>query len=85
MKSTYSPANGHLAIDDLDRWFFKRPDGQAVPSCEYRLEDMLDDEIDANEPALNMHPSAEGFPAMPLFVAERSPPVYLVENSDCLH
>jgi hypothetical protein len=38
--------------DYQDRWFFKRPDGRAVPSCGYRLEDMLDDDV---------HPSAEGW------------------------
>jgi hypothetical protein len=38
--------------DYQDRWFFKRPDGRAVPSCGYRPEDMLDDDV---------HPSAEGW------------------------
>ncbi len=74
-----------IAKDYLDRWYFKRPDGQAVPRCGYRLEDMLDDDIDANGAALQINPSAEGFPALPLFVAERSPPAYLTENSGCLH
>jgi hypothetical protein len=37
--------------DYQDRWFFKRPDGRAVPSCGYRPEDLLDDDV---------HPSAEG-------------------------
>jgi hypothetical protein len=35
-----------------DRWFFQRPDGRAVPSCGYRPEDLLDDDV---------HPSAEGW------------------------
>jgi hypothetical protein len=38
--------------DYRDRWFFKRPDGRAVPSCGYRPEDMLDEDV---------HPSAEGW------------------------
>ncbi len=91
-----------IAKDYLDRWYFKRPDGQAVPHCGYRLEDTLDDDMDANGAALNMHPSAEGqsvlprnpdlyrknpivanpsaegLPALPLIVAERSPPAYLM-------
>jgi hypothetical protein len=70
-----------IAKDYLDRWYFKRPDGQAVPHCGYRLEDILDDDIDANGAALNMNPSAEGLPALlhkspPWSVAERSPPAY---------
>jgi hypothetical protein len=38
--------------DYQDRWFFKRPDGRAVPSCGYRPEDVLDDDV---------HTSAEGW------------------------
>jgi hypothetical protein len=75
--------------DYLDRWYFQRPDGQAVPHCGYRLNDILDDDIDANDDALNMNSSAEGctsaggFPALlqklpPWGVAERSPPAYLM-------
>jgi len=78
-----------IAKDYLDRWYFKRADGQAVPHCGYRLEDTLDDDIDANGTALNMNPSAEGYtsakglPALlhkspPWSVAERSPPAYLM-------
>jgi hypothetical protein len=41
-----------LEKDYRDRWFFKRPDGRAVPPCGYRPEDLLDDDS---------HPSAEGW------------------------
>ena len=45
--------------DYRDRWFFKRPDGRAVPACGYRAEDMRDDDVEiADEYA---HASAEGF------------------------
>jgi hypothetical protein len=51
--------------DCLDRWFFKRPDGRAVPACGYRVEDMTDDDVDATDPSAeglsDTHPSAEGF------------------------
>ncbi len=72
-----------IANDYLDRWYFKRPDGQAVPHCGYRLEDTLDDDIDADGAAPNMNPSAEGLPMLlqkspPWGVAERSPPAYLM-------
>jgi hypothetical protein len=43
--------------DYQDRWFFKRPDGHAVPRCGYRPEDMSDDDGD-DEDCTN--PSAEG-------------------------
>lgn len=29
------------------RWFFRRPDGRAVPACGYRPEDITDDGLDA--------------------------------------
>jgi hypothetical protein len=43
--------------DYQDRWFFKRPDGHAVPSSGYRPEDRTDDDVDQNDCA---NPSAEG-------------------------
>lgn len=47
--------------DYQDRWFFKRPDGRAVPDCGYRAEDMTDDDVEAKAEYLDAHPSAEGF------------------------
>ena len=55
--------------DHAGRWYFRRPDGRAVPACGYRREDVIDDDIDrSNEPAGMhkngaIHPSAEGFSA----------------------
>ena len=48
-----------IAKDYQDRWFFKRPDGRAVPACGYRPEDMTDDDVDVGE-YLHGDPSAEG-------------------------
>ena len=31
--------------DHQNHWFFKRPDGRAVPSCGYQAQDMIDDDI----------------------------------------
>ena len=31
--------------DYRDRWFFRRPDGRAVPACGYRLEDVTDEDV----------------------------------------
>jgi len=50
--------------DYQNHWFFKRPDGRAVPSCGYRAEDTVDDVIDDNISELSKvinKPSAEGF------------------------
>ena len=50
--------------DYQNRWFFKKPDGRAVPSCGYQAQDMIDDDIDNTISELsNMinNPSAEGF------------------------
>ncbi|MCH7979942.1 MAG: DUF222 domain-containing protein [Proteobacteria bacterium] len=52
--------------DYQNRWFFKRPDGRAVPACGYRAQDMIDDSIDNignnidDLSGLIINPSAEG-------------------------
>ena len=46
--------------DYRNRWFFQRPDGRAVPSCGYQLQDMIDDDIVELSNVIN-NPSAEGF------------------------
>jgi hypothetical protein len=43
--------------DHRGRWYFRRPDGRAVPTYGYRPEDMIDDDIDG---ASEDCPSAEG-------------------------
>jgi len=73
-----------IAKDYLDRWYFRRPDGKTVPQCGYRLEDILDDDVNVNDASLIEYPSAEGhsneegLPTLPLIVAERDPPAYLM-------
>jgi len=50
--------------DYQDRWFFKRPDGRAVPSCGYNSRDMIDGDIDEATGEISTlinNPSAEGF------------------------
>ena len=53
--------------DYQNRWFFKRPDGVAVPSCGYQAKDIIDDGINDDEgdniselSSLFNNPSAEG-------------------------
>jgi hypothetical protein len=42
-----------------NHWFFKRPDGCAVPACGYQASDTLDDTASEVSNLYN-HPSAEG-------------------------
>jgi hypothetical protein len=49
-----------IAKDYRDRWFFKRPDGRAVPACGYRPEDMQDDDVDLADECIRGYASAEG-------------------------
>ena len=67
-----------IAKDYLDRSYFRRPGGIAVPHFGYRIEDTLDDDIDTHGVLLELNPSAEGLPTLPLIVAERGPPAYLM-------
>jgi hypothetical protein len=46
--------------DYRNQWFFKRPDGRAVPACGYRPEDMRDDDVDTMDEYFHVRPSAEG-------------------------
>ena len=55
--------------DYRDRWFFRRPDGRAVPACGYSAADMRDDDVDAHH---SVHTSAEAWR-----VAEPSAETYL--------
>jgi hypothetical protein len=49
-----------IAKDYRDRWFFKRPDGLAVPACGYSLADRLDDDVDTADEYVRADPSSEG-------------------------
>ena len=62
--------------DYQNHWFFKRPDGRAVPACGYRAQDTLDDDIgDLFE--LNNNPPAGGLlTGTDNFVSEPPPPAY---------
>ena len=64
--------------DYQNRWFFKRPDGRAVPSCGYRAQDTIDEGIDDDISELsNMlnNPSAEGLLTAVKTFPNRSPPL----------
>jgi hypothetical protein len=60
--------------DYRDRWFFRRPDGRAVPACGYRPEDITDDGFEAAERYFEKNSSGEAssarFPS-PVFLELR--------------
>ena len=43
--------------DYRDHWFFRRPDGRAVPACGYRAADTRDDDVAAEDDYYVVHPS----------------------------
>jgi len=62
--------------DYQDRWFFRRPDGRAVPASGYSAKDMIDDDV-GDVSGLYNNPSAEGILSkVNTFVSERAPPIY---------
>jgi hypothetical protein len=69
--------------DYQNRWYFKRPDGRAVPACGYHAEDITD--VDIGDVSRQAGPRSELFnnpPAgglltgMKNFVSEPLPPIY---------
>ncbi len=77
-----------IAKDYLDRWYFKRPDGQAVPhwlatircfGSRFGFRGQIGSpSAEGFLSRLHKTTDAEGMPALPLIVAERSPPAYLM-------
>jgi hypothetical protein len=69
--------------DYQDRWFFKRPDGRAVPACGYHAQDIMDDGIEevsrqaGPRSELFNNPPAGGFLTVAdNFVSEPPAPAY---------
>ena len=58
--------------DYRDRWFFRRPDGRAVPACGYRPEDITDDGFEAAVEYFDRNSSAEA--------SARSPPALSISG-----
>jgi hypothetical protein len=76
---------GGFAIqrDYQNDWFFKRPDGRAVPECGYRAQDTIDDDIGDVSKLINNPPAGGLLSGMDDFVSdlgpacrEPSPPAY---------
>jgi len=62
--------------DFQNRWFFRRPDGQAVPACGYRVTDTIDDDIGEISGLINNPPAGGLLTGVKSFVSEPSPPAY---------
>ena len=62
--------------DYQNRWFFRRPDGRAVPSCGYRTQDMTDDGVGDFSGVLNNPPAGGLLTDMKSFVSEPPSPTY---------
>jgi hypothetical protein len=66
--------------DYQNHWFFKRPDGKAVPNGGYSAQDMIDDEIgnenDELSELLNNPPAGGLLTGTEKLVSERPPPTY---------
>lgn len=80
----------HIERDFQNHWFFKRPDGRAVPACGYRANDMIDNDIGVVSRLLNNPPAGGLLSGTDLdparrdlgparrdnFMSEPPPPVY---------
>jgi hypothetical protein len=69
--------------DYQNHWFFKRPDGRAVPACGYRANDMIDDDIGDVSTLVNNPPAGGLLSGTDKFASalgpacrEPSPPAY---------
>jgi hypothetical protein len=66
--------------DYQNHWFFKRPDGKAVPICGYSAQDIIDDDIGNDNDELSellKNPPAGGLlTGLEKLVSEPQPPVY---------
>lgn len=69
---------GGFAIerDFENRWYFKRPDGRAVPDCGYRWADMKDDGVEEISKPFNNPPAGGLLTEAKNFVSELAPPGY---------
>ncbi len=51
--------------DYQNHWFFRRPDGRAVPNCGYHAQDMMDDDVGDLSATLSLLALAQVDPASP--------------------
>jgi len=59
--------------DYQNHWFFKRPDGRAVPACGYHTLDIMDDDIEEVSELLNNPPAGGLLTAADNFLSDLGP------------
>ena len=59
--------------DYQNQWFFKRPDGRAVPACGYQTKDIMDDDIENISKMFNNPPAGGLSTGMKNFVSGLGP------------
>jgi len=62
-----------LQRDYQNRWFFKRPDGRAIPACGYRTQDTIDDDIGNVSELINNPPAGGLLSGTDNFVSDLGP------------
>ena len=62
--------------DYQNHWFFKRPDGRAVPACGYHTKDTMDDDVGEFSELLNNPPAGGLLTGVKSFVSELPAPTY---------
>jgi len=62
--------------DYQNHWFFRRPDGRAVPNCGYHAQDMMDDDVEEFSDLLNNPPAGGLLTDAKKIVSEPPPPAY---------
>jgi len=62
--------------DYQNHWFFKRPDGRAVPVCGYSTQDTMDDDVGEFSELINNPPAGALLTGMRNSVSEPPPPAY---------
>ena len=63
--------------DYQNRWFFKRPDGRAIPACGYHARDMMDDDVEEISELFNNPPAGGLLTVADNLLSEPPPPAYL--------
>jgi hypothetical protein len=75
-----------LRRDALGAMYFQRADGRVIPKAGYRLDDMLDDDVETGDAPARMstEPSAEGYPLhgsrQPSAEVRENAPVYVIRR-----
>ena len=65
-----------IQLDYQNHWYFKRPDGRAVPACGYHAQETMDDEAGEISELFNNPPAGGLLTGLKSFVSEPPAPAY---------